>query len=534
MAADHLQGAVRLTELGPALKVILNSDVPPEAYLSAQEPLPSPTSSDRVHQRPELASYGRPNEPSGNPTSFPSDVLAFESARERGEDLGSALELLAATPGARDILRFVVPRTYTSQEEVNGWYEHAEQALSRLEDSETDPAEAFDTLALQHTFEIGYTGRDVTSLMSRFGSWVSDRVVMPLFPDLMEPIPRRSGGPLRIGYISANLRNNNGSIYSLGWLENQSPEVETYALNIGPVEDSISHRFRRAAHAYYHLPGPVPEAARFIKSLGLDALIYTDIGMAARNYQFAAMRLAPVQCMGWGHPVTSGLHNMDYFLTSDPMEPANGESHYTEKLVRLPRISWCYPKPIPPFGERPRDYFGLPEGFVPLMCQNLVKCLPKWDVLLQGISDRAGFVAILEGQNKGDTRRTKERLDRLGVNAIWVRPLTHYDYLRLQASCSVSLDTPAWSGGYTTLQALALGTPVVTMPGEFMRGRHSFAMLSLAGASGLIASSAEEFVAISCDEELQRSEMARADIDSLFDDRQAVRNLEDFLNQVSR
>ena len=55
------------------------------------------------------------------------------------------------------------------------------------------------------------------------------------------------------------------------------------------------------------------------------------------SLQLAAQRLAPVQCNSLGHPETSGLPTIDYFLSSDLMEPLDAARHYTERLVRLPK-----------------------------------------------------------------------------------------------------------------------------------------------------------------------------------------------------
>ncbi len=66
----------------------------------------------------------------------------------------------------------------------------------------------------------------------------------------------------------------------------------------------------------------------------LHVLVYLDIGIHAILTHLAALRLAPVHYVGWGTPVTSGLPTMDDFLSSELMEPDDGQTHYSEKLVR--------------------------------------------------------------------------------------------------------------------------------------------------------------------------------------------------------
>ena len=65
----------------------------------------------------------------------------------------------------------------------------------------------------------------------------------------------------------------------------------------------------------------------------LDVLIYLDIGMSPRIQILASLRLAPIQCTTWGHPVTSGLKNIDYFFSSELMETKDSQKYYSEKLA---------------------------------------------------------------------------------------------------------------------------------------------------------------------------------------------------------
>ena len=67
-------------------------------------------------------------------------------------------------------------------------------------------------------------------------------------------------------------------------------------------------------------------------------LLYPEVGMDMIVGWLAAQRLAPVQCVAWGHPETTGMPTIDYFLSSDFMEPPDAATHYTESLVRMPHL----------------------------------------------------------------------------------------------------------------------------------------------------------------------------------------------------
>jgi len=93
----------------------------------------------------------------------------------------------------------------------------------------------------------------------------------------------------------------------------------------------------------------------------------------------------------------------------------------------------------------------------------------------------------------------RDRLATAGIAADRVRMLpqcVHDDFLRINTLCDVMIDTLHWSGGNTSLDALACGLPVVTLPGRFMRGRQSAGMLQLMGIDELVARDPDDYVRI--------------------------------------
>ena len=197
-------------------------------------------------------------------------------------------------------------------------------------------------------FYLQYQGRNDIDLQKRYGRFVCG-VMAANFPDLSETIPMpavETDAKIRIGYVSSLMYSHTIGIFLLGWLENSSRDrFEISCYHVGARTDDLTRRIMRASNHFHHLPGNVEAAARRIKSDRLHLLVHTDVGMNPATLQLAALRLAPVQCKGWGHPVTTGLPTMDYYLSSDLMEPEEARSHYSETLVRLPDLALCYKPP---------------------------------------------------------------------------------------------------------------------------------------------------------------------------------------------
>lgn len=362
------------------------------------------------------------------------------------------------------------------------------------------------------------------------------------------PRPPAAGRRLRVGFVSAYLYEHSVSKLFAGWaekLDRERFEVCVYHLTGGA--DGYTERFRAGAAVFRQGLGDTRAWTAAIRADALDALIYLDIGMSGQEVRLAALRLAPVQAMAWGHPITSGLPTIDYFLSSALMEPFNGDDHYTEKLIRLPNLSVFYePVRYPAEAVYTRAEAGVEDDDVVFICcQSLFKYLPQYDWTFAEIARRlprarflfirhhlpevtAVFQARLDeafaarGLQAAERCRLLERIprDRFGA------------YLALG---DVYLDSIGWSGGNTTLEAMACDLPAVTLACDLMRGRHTTGILKRLGLDPFITHSLEEFVdkatLLGGDPGLRRR--ARAHIAAhkalLYRDEAPVRALEAFL-----
>ena len=273
-----------------------------------------------------------------------------------------------------EFLRLGIPNAFSSQDEIDRSLARYRRMIDEFVETPMDAGRAFDGLSQFRTLGLAYAGEDVTDLLRAVGPSVVNPVVARALPDVVEPIePRKPEGKLRVGYLSPNFFAHNATTSARGLISNHGEDIETFVFHVGPISDTMTLNFRAMANHFYHLPGDVPSSARFIKSLKLDVLIFPDIGDPGKSFQYAGMRLAPVQCTTWGQPTTSGLSTIDYFLSSELMEPENGDDHYVETLVRLPGSGLHWLPPAPQASTKSREELRLPEGPFYFVGQNVRK-----------------------------------------------------------------------------------------------------------------------------------------------------------------
>ncbi len=312
------------------------------------------------------------------------------------------------------------------------------------------------------------------------------------------------------------------------------------------LRDAAAAKIASGFDEVVELPADIALAAERAAACRLDALLYTDIGMEPFTYFLAHSRLAPVQWVTWGHPVTTGIDTVDAYLSPDCFEPEDAEAHYSELLVRSPSIPMNFrDEHVPPAGAK--SDFGLPDNQPLYLCpQNLFKLHPEFDLWLRDIlaSDPKGIIGLIGGANSAWTERVKARLTPvLGAEMERVRfvPFLPYtDYMRLLGAAEVMLDPIHFGGSNTTLGGFAAGTPAITWPSGYMRGRMTTGLYRTMGVEDCIASGRADYAAkatMIANDPAKRSDIVsriRAARPSVVGTAGAARDLSDLLaNAVS-
>ncbi len=410
-----------------------------------------------------------------------------------------------------------------------------------------------DELQWSNGFYLAYQGLDDRALQERFGGFFTDMARSAL-PQFFQPVSQRplAGRRLRVGYASHFFHRHTVSQYFSGWIEGADRDrFETVVYHINPIPDETSQRLAAACDQYRALSGSIAAIASAIKNDQLDVLVYPAIGMYPKEMWLAALRLAPVQCAAWGHPVTTGLPNVDYFLSADAMEPDSGARHYSEKLIKLEGIGVCCEQPSWT-SDATRTQLGLPEDRRLYLCpQSLFKIHVDTDDLLAGIATRDPRALILFFEdykapvNEAFRQRMRRVFDAHGLdvdNCLRFLPRMGHDaYLGVNRVADVMLDTPHWSGGRTSMDAFAAGLPVVTLPGQFSRGRQTYGMLREIGLTELIVRDRGDYieraVAVASDHGLRgrlSAQIRERAPGRIFSNQRAVRSLEEFLKSPTK
>jgi len=404
--------------------------------------------------------------------------------------------------------RLMLPQVYEDLEEVARWRARYDAGLADIEqriESWLPQAQGIFELN-RNNFLLAYQGEDDRELQRRYSAFLA-RLLERARPEWRagRPVTFRGDRRLRVGFVGSIFRDCTAGRYFERWITGLDPaRFERFVYHTAPVADAYTQRIAAASERFATLRAGTENTAASIFADDLDVLVQPEVGMNALTYEIAALRLAPVQCVGWGHPVTTGSDVVDAYFTSEPMEPPGADSHYVERLVRLPGIgvSYSMPEPLPP---APRAQLGLPEGRRIYMCaQSLFKVHPEMDDLLAGViaHDPEGVLVFFQAMGRFATESLAGRLQRAFARR-GIGPRGQLKFLprmesgqfrRALAAADVVLDTVRWSGGNTSIDAFAAGTPVVTLPGRFMRGRQTAGMLALMGLPELIAASAADYV----------------------------------------
>ena len=453
---------------------------------------------------------------------------------------------LAVVPGSMAAVSraLLMPVIAEGNDEIREARRQLARELDRLAETPLPGADPYRPMG-STAFHLAYHGLDNRALQIRIAD-----VYRRLAPDLawQAPLPRRpkAGKRIRVGLVSRFFhRHTIGYLFEGVVRHLDRRRFEAVVFRFPGRPDPVAAAIDEAADRTVTLPVQVPAARRAIADQHPDILLYPDIGMEPLTYFLAHARLAPVQATTWGHPDTTGIPAMDFYLSNDLAEPPGAEAHYSETLVRLPRFLMFCHRPAAPAARRRAD-FGLAADRRLYICpQSLFKLHPDIDPLLAGIleQDARAQVVLFEGRHPQWREALQRRLRRTcpahAARIVFLPRVAEADFTALLRLADAVIDSIHFSGGYTSLLALGSGIPVVTWPGGFMRGRLTAALYAQMGMDACVARSPAHYVELALrlanDADWRQnlgSEIGRRSA-VLFDDPSPIRALEDFLEAAA-
>jgi len=449
---------------------------------------------------------------------------------------------LAPSPNLRFKRALLLPVIYDSVDHVRVARQQALDDLAQLERDgvQLDPiAERIET-----TFYFVYQGQNDRPIVEQVA-----RLCAAASRDFTGGRTRRinPSGRIRVAFVGSTL-----GLHTLGVLWHgliarlPRDRFEVIAISLARGNDEFSQFVRQHSDRYLELPAHLGEARQMVADVQADILYYIDVGLDAGMYALANSRLAPVQCVTWGHPETTGLSTIDYYISSEHFESADAQQYYSEKLVRLKTLGLFVP-PLEVTGEpKQRRDFDLPDDRHLYGClQTLFKLHPAYDVVLAGIlrRDPQGLLLLPRSQYPNWTELIQRRWRRSMPDVLervrWLPWLGVGQYLQLLPLVDALLVPPLFGGGKTSYDAFSLGLPVVTRPAPLLAGRLTYGLYRAMGVDDVIAQSDEQYVDIAvrlgCDPEFRAAVRAkiRAASGRLFLDGAAVAEVADLFEQIA-
>lgn len=440
-------------------------------------------------------------------------------------------------------LALMLPEFMASKEAIHLARERLSARLAELEGGECAIGDPLAALPRCYWFFLAYHGLNDRALLDRIA-----RLLLRACPSLgfqaahcAAPAARRPGARIRLGFVSSHLREHTIGKLMMGVIGNLPQDIFDIHVFVPDQRPDRVHRYLQSRATQVVTLPPSLEASRSrIAGFALDILFYPDIGMDIFTYFLAFSRLAPVQCVTWGHPMSTGIPAIDYFVTHRGCEMPGSGQFYSEQLLALPSgdALTYYFRPDTAGLDRTRAHYGLSDADTVYLCpQTLFKLHPDQDAAFQEIlaSDRNGVLVFLEGDQPLLKRMLLERLRRrmpAEISRVRFVPMQPFrDFLNLIKVSDVVLDTFVFGGGNSSMEAFAVGRPVVTLPSDQLRGRLTLACCRRMGIDELVAADARDFAAravrLGTDRSYRAAVQARiaARSGALFEDKAMVSHL---------
>jgi protein O-GlcNAc transferase len=402
----------------------------------------------------------------------------------------------------------IAPQTEKDSLAVHVELDRAMQELAAwLLSSPMNQGQLAEAVGTHQPFYLAYRNANHVAILSRYGDLVSSSSAQIPIASILKP------RKVRLVVVSNHVhRHSVWDVILRGILVNiDRARFDVVLYSTGRLEDNET-KFAKSLCDVWRDSHSISNFNGWLDAMAADrpdVILYPEIGMDATALRLATHRLAPLQVASWGHPITTGLPTIDLFLSGELIEAPEADSHYRERLERLPGTGCCttpislktvaIPELEAELAKRPGVRFVITH--MPF------KFDPSDDDLFASIAAAVGectFVLINDPKFDWVTEQLIGRLSQAlrkrnldpGQHLLVIPWLSREKFYALLDQCDVYLDCPSFSGYTTAWQAIHRGLPVVTLEGEFMRQRLAAGLLRKIGLTDTIAASKDEYLDI--------------------------------------
>jgi protein O-GlcNAc transferase len=382
-----------------------------------------------------------------------------------------------------------------------GQLESSLASTRRALEIKPDFSEAYNSLLFVHNYLADQPVAYLLAEAKRFGDMISRRArPEPTWANKRDPHRR-----LRVGLVSGDFCNHPVGYFLDGvvaTLAADNPSLELVAYPTRTCDDELSQRIKASCSGWHPVLGLSDKhVAGQIRNDGIDILIDISGHTAHNRLPVFAWKPAPVQLSWLGYFATTGVPAMDYLLADPWTLPASEENSFTEKIWRLPETRLCFTPPRADVAVSALP--ALSNGHVTFGCfNNLTKMndavVALWARILHAVPASRLF---LKARQVKEASAQREVINRFAAHGIEAGRLTLEDYvprenyLAAYQRVDIALDPFPYPGGTTTVEALWMGIPVLTLAGERFLSRQGVGLLMNAGLADWVATDPDDYLA---------------------------------------